>query len=985
MNAVNSRSRTFVTGKRWRALAGVLLLSMVLAGPPVQAATGTQGSGDAAAGLEQFLPHLPAAAATTTADLGAATARLRDAIAEGGVAPALREVMAQSGTVPAVPQLPVPTPIAHLPQLAGLPIGTGSAVAGLHAAVQEAARRLGALPADEVREAARVNLDDLQRTATRRASRRGAAGPSALPFPAPASPPPTVARAVAQVPAASLLLAAALDAYTPELIAAGASAGGRSSTTVEGCDLLDLVPHLCVASDADNLHAATYELTVDLGGDDHYTNTAGGAPFPVDDETFAPVSVVVDIAGNDQFSPQLSVGGTYLPEKLTCDEEGYCTPEWAGGLLVHGAGSGGPGGVGALLDVTGNDTYAAIAPVAADGPADTLPHEIAVVAQGSGWLGTGLLVDGGGSDSYAATVGEGPLVGVVAAQGAALTPACSAGVGETPEGEAASWSCAIPSLVGMLVDGGVGDDTYRIDAGAADAPRTIIDGGSQADYELWPLRIAMGQGAAHAGAALLADGGGTDRFSLAAASSGPQDPGDTTARGAGLVWGQGYGFTSPASLLTGVGNTTYEATLRGTGRTGWNVLHAQAFANAGGVGILDDLGRDDAYHASHHLDTVFSMAGATCCRGARRVHRPPQSTAAQASVELGGAALLHDAVGNDAYRYDESSTVAVTMAGDAYDRASLHVAAGIGGSRYGQGATKNVGVATLLDAAGTDVYRFAVTAKTLAQALPHDGVTPVVTAEDPTAPVIAQGAAEALPGAGALVDLSGHADSFETRVDLDVQTLPNPSGGFARLKELHYQGGGSTHAAGTFVALGTDASVFSSPSDPAGCTHTQAVHPYRPRGNGGDGVWAGCSQLSPEVGVAPGSRRWPAGSALSLTVAPAERDRYQQLDPGIGRTEVRAMVSDAGGTPVVGETVHFILTEEISDTAEVVNRWVLGEPGWWYVRATTDAEGVAVAQMPLGGTWRPKDFGVMAIFDGIPPAPDGGGLPPAYAYEPVPF
>src|SRR5688572_884629 len=80
--------------------------------------------------------------------------------------------------------------------------------------------------------------------------------------------------------------------------------------------MLDLAPQLCVASQKNNVHARNYMLTVDLGGDDVYTSTAGGAPFAQDTDVFAAVSVVVDVGGNDRYEPKGFLGKPPTPENI---------------------------------------------------------------------------------------------------------------------------------------------------------------------------------------------------------------------------------------------------------------------------------------------------------------------------------------------------------------------------------------------------------------------------------------------------------------------------------------------------------------------------------------------------------------------------------------------------------------------------------------------------------------------------------------------
>ncbi|MHB8603851.1 MAG: hypothetical protein ACYDCK_01245 [Thermoplasmatota archaeon] len=115
-------------------------------------------------------------------------------------------------------------------------------------------------------------------------------------------------------------------------------------------------------------------LVVDLGGDDTYHNSAGGATLDpigiIADPNLLALSVNVDLAGNDLY-------------------------DYHGDVSVA-QGSGAVGGLGILVDAGGNDVYRVT----------NAPHRqpittyIEGASQGSGEAGFGLLVDSGGSNIF---------------------------------------------------------------------------------------------------------------------------------------------------------------------------------------------------------------------------------------------------------------------------------------------------------------------------------------------------------------------------------------------------------------------------------------------------------------------------------------------------------------------------------------------------------------------------------------------------------
>jgi hypothetical protein len=131
-----------------------------------------------------------------------------------------------------------------------------------------------------------------------------------------------------------------------------------------------------------NTYAVDCQLLIDVGGDDRYTNNAGGSSgIP---------AALIDLAGNDSYSPSSGRGGT---NGGASGGAGFLYD--GDGQDVYSAantGTNGGGyffGLGFLLDRgSGNDRYTA-------GQGGT--------NGGGSSLGEGVLIDMGGSDSYTAT------------------------------------------------------------------------------------------------------------------------------------------------------------------------------------------------------------------------------------------------------------------------------------------------------------------------------------------------------------------------------------------------------------------------------------------------------------------------------------------------------------------------------------------------------------------------------------------------------
>jgi hypothetical protein len=257
-----------------------------------------------------------------------------------------------------------------------------------------------------------------------------------------------------------------------------------------------------------NVYAEDVLLSVDLGGDDLYTGSAGGTLY-----TPAKTSVVIDLGGDDVYRTTVGLAqgsGTY-----------------GVGVLVDAAGndlyetknvSQGSGhmGVGILWDLAGDDRYVGncmvqgtgfegIGILRDDGGRDE--YRLRYKGQGHGAArGVGVLDDRGGNDSYSA---GGLLRDEARDNSRFLSLSQGFGLGLRADRPEHSTSGGL----GLLVDH-AGDDRYLADVygqGCAYwyAIGALLDGGGRDFYEVHNY----GQGAGiHMAVGLLFDLGGDDRY-----------------------------------------------------------------------------------------------------------------------------------------------------------------------------------------------------------------------------------------------------------------------------------------------------------------------------------------------------------------------------------------------------------------------------------------------------------------------------------------
>lgn len=244
-------------------------------------------------------------------------------------------------------------------------------------------------------------------------------------------------------------------------------------------------------------------LLIDCGGDDDYTASTAGISTGG-----APISVLIDVAGNDRYGP---TGLGSFGVGVCADLEGADTYRGSKGL---GAGY---FGVGVLIDAAGDDAYAS----------DT--H-----AQGVGMFGIGMLVDRGGRDRYeilqfgqgcGLTKGVGVLLEEQGDDRYVARDPINGGKLEAPSAQTKEHNVSMAQGVGFgdrnaLRAGGIGalvdvagDDTYSAGVfgqgvGFYLAVGVLADFAGSDTYETFVYGQAQG---VHGGMGILTDYRGNDR------------------------------------------------------------------------------------------------------------------------------------------------------------------------------------------------------------------------------------------------------------------------------------------------------------------------------------------------------------------------------------------------------------------------------------------------------------------------------------------
>lgn len=680
---------------------------------------------------------------------------------------------------------------------------------------------------------------------------------------------------------AARMIAEALDRDLPTLTAARAP---RIPARVDGCDVLDATPALCVGSAADNVYTKDAALLIDLGGNDRYENSAGGARIS-GDPAGLPVSVNVDLAGDD----------TYVASHAVSNEGFYGNFTVAQGASY--------GGVGILVDLLGDDHYIARSPGGA---------RSTVVAQGaSTFAGFGGLFDLGGSDVFS-----------------------SFGNGGAPEGTTAyvrAQGAGADAGVGLLVDAGGAQDVYDVavqpieqacwPCGAPPGDGEAVTGATQ--------RYIIAQGAAGAGSGTLFDDGGDNHYVLSARSEWDLPTNATLTWNSRYsfapainVYAQGSSLGSDGTLISGTGNDSYAAAFTGTG--GLHAIIAVQGAAWEGTGTLLDNGGDDRYSLEASW-AVEARAGSTPCVAACDgsvtfdVRRALTSyLIAQGSGYFPGTGALLDAAGADVYRADARTTVTADMTADP-DVKSLR-AFGRTPFMLVQGSGAFFASGYLLDAGpGADSFDASVDG-TVTTAFASSMNPAAVVAAVVAGSLLAQGAAGS-NDTGQLVDVAGDGATFAAKETLHARSIPSGGRSLTTYNGSWplLQGSGN----GLLVSGGANSRLWAVPSRPV-CPAS---------GPRGSGFWLECGATEATrpngAGFAgPSSAQTPI---LWLTRAPthARRDK--------GPQQIDARLADPAGAPLEGRTLVVEL-QEAGDAA-----WT----SLWSVSTETQTDGSLSVDLPV--------------------------------------
>lgn len=300
-------------------------------------------------------------------------------------------------------------------------------------------------------------------------------------------------------------------------------------------------------------------LLVDLGGNDVYTTSAGGACGAAVFHACngVPLSVLVDFAGNDQYRYD--------------------------GVPYSVQGSGSIGALGMLVDVAGDDLYQSQMTRVGSGPSGQYQDG---VAQGGANAGVGLLVDGTGNDVYEANAfartrsiwnfaqgwaGYGGFAALADGDGLDMYLSDTQG----PDN---------PRFVGLYTNGvgfygGVG---VQLDLGADDDRYHATMEGMTTDY------YAVGF-AAFGGAGIFFEDGGDDDYTAGHTSTNPFiQPLLNCAFGTGSFGGVGI-------FLEMAGNDNYLGySVAGSGKYAYTMNEGFA-APAAGYGLFVDITGDDGH------------------------------------------------------------------------------------------------------------------------------------------------------------------------------------------------------------------------------------------------------------------------------------------------------------------------------------------------------------------------------------------------------
>lgn len=456
-----------------------------------------------------------------------------------------------------------------------------------------------------------------------------------------------------------------------------------SSPAAAGCDVLEVVPVLCVRGTADDVWTEDWWLGIDLGGDETFRNNQGATRFPD-----IPVALLLDVAGNDAYrTPELQSQEMIAPGT-----------DW---LVVQGAGV---LGAGVLVDGGGDDDYEANA----RSSEERLVSGLYTVAQGAGLAGAGALVSMGGVDNFTARSENVAFRAVMTAQGAARYEAF--GLVSRPGGLSTHYDAAAESLVhrwsssvginATMTRNTVSYASVFAQGAGAGAVAALVDAGGDDTYRAHARGIPVqlyAQGAGFfgpnvPGVGLLVDGGGSDTTHAQAVFLRDQLIEVVQRCADNQTCNRGHAFTAGESIP-----------MR---------LFAQG-AGDFGTGLLVDLGegqntREVSGQLRYNLTLHLHLEGEGSGRGnlTALVTIEPLHTAvfAQGAAVLGTGMLLSQGMSEDVYRLQaETHTHArslVTGSDNPYARA---VSQGGDARSWGQGYAAT-GMAVFSDRGGADRF-----------------------------------------------------------------------------------------------------------------------------------------------------------------------------------------------------------------------------------------------------------------------------------------
>jgi hypothetical protein len=383
-----------------------------------------------------------------------------------------------------------------------------------------------------------------------------------------------------------------LEETVPQLAATGLAGGILEWNTPLGL--------VRIAGEEDHSHHGNFLLLIDTGGNDHYEE-AGPALSPGN------VSVVIDLAGNDQvswkesFGPGSGVLGAGIWWDLAGDDI-YTGGNWGLGSALYGSA--------VFWDEAGNDVYIGGARV-----------------QGTGQYGAGFFVDGGGNDRYSADLasqgfGGSGGVGVMVDLAGDDQYSCGDRFPDTfarrverhaekhffsmCQGYSFGLVPIASGGIGILIDH-LGDDSYKSDIFAQGGGYffglgMLVDGAGDDRYEAF--EHAQGE-SLHQAAGFLGDWAGNDIYQGYEHVQGVgmdqafgilyDEAGNDAYKAFQESQGTGVNFSGVGILLEKTGNDSYEA---GSNAQGNSILGPNTPLSRSPIGIMLDLSGQDVFKLS---------------------------------------------------------------------------------------------------------------------------------------------------------------------------------------------------------------------------------------------------------------------------------------------------------------------------------------------------------------------------------------------------